>query len=98
MRNVITTYYIGLNDKDTHKQEKTTQEALNIIEDVMGLARIESYTTSTVEGHYKRELENTIKVELVGMILSEHYVNLLKDRLNQECIMVICKECESHFI
>lgn len=98
MRNIITTYYIGLNDKDTHKQEKTTQEALNIIEDVMDLAAIDSYTTSTVEGHHKRELENTIKLELAGMILSEHYVNLLKDRLNQECIMVICKECESHFI
>lgn len=98
MLKVLTTYYIGLNDKDTHKQEKTTQEALNIIEEVMDLAEIDSYTTSTVEGHYKRELENTIKVELVGMILSEHYVNLLKDRLNQECIMVICKECESHFI
>lgn len=98
MRNILTTYYIGLNDKDTHRQEKTTQEALNIIEDVMDLANIESYTTSIVQGHYKRELENTIKVELVGMILSEHYVNLLKDRLNQECIMELCKECESHFI
>ena len=98
MRNIITTYYIGLNDKDTHRQEKTTQEALNIIENVMDLAGIESYTTSTVEGHYKNELENTIKLELVGMILSEHYINLLKDRLNQECIMVICKECESHFV
>lgn len=98
MRNIITTYYIGLNDKDTHRQEKTTQEALNIIEDVMDLAAIESYTTSTAQGHYKRELENTIKVEIVGMVLSEHCINLLKDRLNQECIMVICKECESHFI
>lgn len=98
MRNIVTTYYIGLNDKDTHRQEKTTQEALNIIEDVMDLAGIESYTTSTAQGHYKRELENTIKVELVGMVLSEHYINLLKDRLNQECIMVICKECESHFV
>ena len=98
MRNIMTTYYIGLNDKDTHRQEKTTQEALNIIENVMDLAGIESYTTSTVEGYYKNELENTIKLELVGMILSEHYINLLKDRLNQECIMVICKECESHFV
>lgn len=98
MKKVLCSYYIGLKDKDTHKQEKTTQEALNIIEDVMDLTEIDSYTTSTVEGHYKNELETTIKVELVGMILSEHYVNLLKDRLNQECIMVICKECESHFI
>lgn len=98
MRNVITTYYIGLNDKDTHQQEKTTKEALNIIEDVMDSAGIDSYTTSLVQGHYKRELENTIKLELVRMILSEHDINLLKDRLNQECIMVICKECESHFI
>ena len=98
MRNISATYYIGLNDKDTHRQEKTTQEALNIIEDVMDLATIESYTTSIAQGHYKNELETAIKVELVGMILSEHYINLLKDRLNQECIMVICKECESHFV
>lgn len=98
MRNIITTYYIGLNDKDSHKQEKTIQEALNIIEEIMNLAGIDSYTTSTVEGHYKNELETTIKVELVGIALSQYYINLLKDRLNQECIMVICKECESHFI
>lgn len=98
MRNIITTYYIGLNDKDTHRQEKTTKEALNIIEEVMDSAGIDSYTTSIVQGHYKNELETTIKVELVGMILSEYYVNSLKDRLNQECIMVICKECESHFV
>lgn len=98
MRNIVTTYYIGLNDKDSHKQEKTTQEALNIIEDVMDLSGIESYTTNVAQGHYKRELENTIKVELAGMVLGENYINLLKDRLNLECIMVICKECESHFI
>lgn len=98
MRNILTTYYIGLNDKDTHRQEKTTQEALNIIEDVMDLAGVDSYTTSIVQGHYKRELENTIKVELVGMVLSEHYINLLKDRLNQECIMELCAETDYNFV
>lgn len=98
MNKVLCSYYIGLNDKDSHTQDIPTKEALNIIEDVMDLAGIDSYTTSIVQGHYKNELETTIKVELVGMILSEHYTNLLKDRLNQECIMVICKECESHFI
>lgn len=98
MKNIITTYYIGLNDKDTHRQEKTTQEALDIIEEVMDSAEIDSYTTSIVQGHYKNELENTIKLDIVGIALSEYYINLIKGRLNQECIMVICKECESHFI
>lgn len=98
MNNFIANYYIGLNDKDSHKQEKTTQEALNIIEEVMNSVGIDSYTTSVVQGHYKKELENTIKVELVGIALTVNTVNEIKRRLNQECIMVICKECESHFI
>lgn len=98
MRNILTTYYIGLNDKDTHRQEKTTQEALNIIEDVMDLAGVDSYTTGIVQGHYKRELENTIKVELVGIALSEYYINLIKGRLNQECIMELCSEVDCNFI
>lgn len=98
MRNILATYYIGLNDKDTHRQEKTTQEALNIIEDVMDLATIESYTTSIAQGHYKNELETAIKVELVGTVLSEHYIEIIKDRLNQECIMELCTETDCNFI
>lgn len=98
MLKVLTTYYIGLNDKDSHKQEKTTQEALNIIKDVMDLAEIDSYTTSTVEGHYKNELETTIKLELVGVELSQYYINLIKGRLNQECIMELCTETDCNFI
>ena len=98
MNKVLCSYYIGLNDKDTHKQEKTTQEALNIIEEVMDSAGIDSYTTSIVQGHYKNELENTIKLELVGIALSEYYINLIKGRLNQECIMELCSEVDCNFI
>lgn len=98
MLKVLTTYYIGLNDKNTHQQEKTTQESLNIIEEIMDSAGIDSYTTSIVQGHYKNELENTIKLELVGIALSQYYINLLKGRLNQDCIMELCTETDCNFI
>lgn len=98
MKKILFSYYIGLNDKDTHTQDITTKEALNIIEDVMELAGIESYTTSIVQGYYKRELENTIKLELVGAALSEYYINLIKGRLNQDCIMELCSEVDCNFI
>lgn len=98
MNKVLCSYYIGLNDKDSHKQDITTQEALNIIEEIMKNAGIESYTTSIVQGHYKNELENTIKLELVGIALSEYYINLIKGRLNQERIMELCTETDCNFI
>lgn len=98
MLKVLTTYYIGLNDKNSHAQDITTQEALNIIEEIMDNAGIDSYTTSIVQGHYKNELETTIKLELVGVALSQYYINLIKGRLNQECIMELCTETDCNFI
>lgn len=98
MNRVLCSYYIGLNGKDSHKQEKTTQETLNIIEEIMDSAGIDSYTTSVVQGHYKNELETTIKLELVGVALSQYYINLIKGRLNQECIMELCSEVDCNFI
>ena len=98
MNRVLCSYYIGLNDKDSHTQDITTKEALNIIEEIMNSAGIDSYTTSIVQGHYKNELETTIKLELVGIALSEYYLNLIKGRLNQECIMELCSEVDCNFI
>jgi len=98
MNRVLCSYYIGLNDKDSHTQDITTKEALNIIEEIMDSAGIDSYTTSIVQGHYKNELETTIKLELVGIALSEYYLNLIKGRLNQECIMELCSEVDCNFI
>ena len=98
MLKVLTSYYIGLNDKDSHKQEKTTQEALNIIEEIMDNAGIDSYTTSIVQGHYKNELETTIKLDIVGIALSQYYINQIKGLLNQECIMELCIETDRNFI
>ena len=98
MLKVLTTYYIGLNDKDSHTQDITTKEALNIIEEIMDSAGIDSYTTSIAQGHYKNELENTIKLEIIGIALSEYYINLIKGRLNQECIMELCTETDCNFI
>lgn len=98
MNKVLCSYYIGLNDKDTHKQEITINEALNFIGEVMSFAGIDSYTTSLVQGHYKNELENTIKLDIIGVALSQYYINSIKARLNQECIMELCSEVDCNFI
>lgn len=96
--NYIATYYIGFNDKDTHKQEHNGYELAKIINDIMELAKIESYTSSTVIGHYNGEIEHTYKLELVDMKLPTHSINLIKEKLNQECILEVITPCEYKFL
>ena len=98
MGNYITTYYIGSKDKDTHKQKLSGYEISKIINETLDYAGIDSYTTSNVIGHYKGEIEHTVKLELVNNRLSLYYLNVLKEKLNQECIMVLTKECDVEFI
>lgn len=96
--NYIATYYIGFNDKDTHKQELSGHELATIINDIMKFAKVESYTSSMVTGYYNGEIEHTYKLELVNMKLPTHSINLIKEKLNQECILEVITPCEYKFL
>ena len=84
------TLYVGLNDKDTKKQEVTTEHAMQVVSNVVG-----DNTIQVVHGHYTHDNgeqvnETTLKVEL--LFKQENDIRLycqdLKKLLNQESIAV----------
>jgi hypothetical protein len=77
--------YIGMNDKDLHKQ------VLDKAVFFAAIAReLESVTIFEAIGYYKGERENSLKLEIFGMS-HEELVTIARKLcidLNQECIIV----------
>lgn len=86
IKGILTTYYIGLNDKDLHKQLIDTHKAIEIIREVC-LIDTCSLTLDICSGIYKGETETTLKLELINDELSSKTLETLKEILNQECIL-----------
>ena len=87
--------YIGLNDKDTKRQELTNLDAKAEISTILFRYFPNGFTLQECQGMYRHEggtvvCENTIKVILfdyaIGLVLDA--VEDLKLKLNQECIAV----------
>ena len=97
-KDFISVYYIGLNDKDEHKQIYTTSTSLKIIQGCLSRNNVTEYTSSEVVGSYQGEKENTIKIELFNDKLSSRCIKDLKEVLNQECIAEVITECNIKFI
>ena len=95
------TLYVGLNDKDTKKQEVTTEQAKSIITSVIG-----DNTMQEVTGHYTHEDgtpvdETTLKVEIFRDSADRLKADCedLKRLLNQETIIAeVNRDIESLFI
>ena len=84
----MNTYYIGLNDKDTKRQEIPTDEAVKMIVDTIPC----DFTFSICNGVYTHKdgskvCEVTIKVESTKSLLI--YMEEIKSKLNQESILAI---------
>lgn len=84
------TLYVGLNDKDTKKQEVSTEHAMQVVSKVVG-----DNTMQVVHGHYTHDNgqevdETTLKVELLFKKQDDIrlYCQDLKRLLNQESIAV----------
>ena len=84
------TLYVGLNDKDSKKQEVKTEDAMRMVTNIVG-----DNTMQIVHGHYTHEdgtqvNETTLKIEL--LFTSDNkvkvYCNDIKRLLNQESIAV----------
>lgn len=91
--NYLTTYYIGLNDKDKHVQLYETQTMIRIICGCLKKHAVNNYTYSTVIGCYKGTLETTIKLELFNDKLTSDCIVDLEEVLNQECIAEVVTDC-----
>lgn len=97
--------YIGLNDKDTKRQELSNLEAKAEISAILFRYCPDGFTLQECQGMYKHDdgtvvCENTIKVILLGYNMSMIYeiIEDLKRKLNQECIAVERIETYTKFV
>lgn len=96
---------VGLNDKDTKKQEIATKVAMNIIEECLQV-HTDGYTISQTLGGYRHQdgshfvREKSIKIELLFIDYSvvETIAKELLVLLNQETIAYERVECNSTLI
>lgn len=98
-----TTLYIGLNDKDTKRQEINTTEAIKLLTNM--LTDIGGATIYEATGIYTHEngdiiIENTLRVELIGIeeniILNK--IKVLKLLFNQESIIKQTEEINTSIL
>lgn len=100
MKNLVT-LYIGMFDKDTKKQEYPIENFIKVLD-----SYFDCYTLTQCEGRYKHEdgtivNEPTLKIEILldnDLSFDTNIVELIKDRLNQECIMVTTQMLNVDFI
>lgn len=89
------TLYVGLNDKDSKKQEISTVEAYKVLQNILLSNNVEGATIFEAVGIYTHEdktviIENTLRIELVFIEKStvKAIVDTIKTVLNQESVFV----------
>lgn len=95
------TVYLGLNDRDSKKQEISTEDALLAVRDYL-LANFGFGTVSLATGYYthndgKKVAENTIRIELSGDGIREKIVKMKEHfeiYFNQESVFVTASAVE----
>lgn len=97
--------YIGLNDKDSKKQEISTRRAREEVIKILNNNNINGLTMYVVDGVFKHEdgtivFEKSLKVELIEVEESEVIKSIqeLKKALNQESILLEKEKKEISFI
>ena len=95
------TLFIGMNDKDTHKQELSTEEFRERIANTLGDCTIREGAT----GYYTHDngtkvIEKSLEVTKFGGTKKSivNMVKQLKQILNQECIILKTQISKSDFI
>lgn len=97
--------YIGLNDKDSKKQEVSTRRAKEKVIEILNDNNITGLTMYEVMGVFKHEdgfitFEKSLKVELLEVKENEVIKSIqeLKRALNQESILFEKEKKEINFI
>ena len=102
---IMKTLYIGLSDKDKSKQEIETATAVETIESVILLYTEYGATINTdYRGIYRyadgmRASEKTVAVMMIDVDRKtvETIADVLKDKLNQETILIVEEELKVVF-
>lgn len=81
-KNYLSVYYIGLNDKDTHKQKYNFNTYLKILNSILLEDDVTSYTITKATGFYKGEKENAIRLELLNDCLTQKAIDNIKEVFN----------------
>ena len=86
------TLIVGLNDKDSRRQEVSTSDAKRILADIV-LRYSDGATFTTCEGVYRHAdggvvFETSIKIEVFGITPDEalEICATVRETLNQECV------------
>ena len=101
------TYYIGMNDKDTYGKEMSDTEIINSFDELF-----ENYTFQYANGVYTmQETKETVKEQtfIITTFIDDcteatlrqhvqHNCSVLKDKLNQESILVEISKPEVMFL
>lgn len=97
--------YIGLNDKDSKKQEVSTRRAKEEVIKILNNNNITGLTMYEVMGVFKHEngqivFEKSLKIELLEVEENEVLKSIqeLKKALNQESILLEKEKKEINFI
>ena len=97
--------YIGLNDKDSKKQEVSTRKAKQEVIKILNNNNITGLTMYEVTGVFKHDngtivFEKSLKVELLEVEEEEvkKSIDELKKALNQESILLEKEEKEISFL
>lgn len=97
--------YIGLNDKDSKKQEVSTRRARQEVIKILNANNITGLTMYEVMGVFKHEdgtitFEKSLKVELLEVKKEDvkKSINELKKALNQESILLEEEQKKVNFI
>lgn len=91
-------YYIGLNDKDTHKRKYNYSTYIKLLRNILLKYNVLAYTFYKVTGSWRNELEETIKLELSDDFISNNCLLDIKEAFNQECILHIRVASDNMFI
>lgn len=92
---------IGLNDKDSKRQEISTIDAYKTIQNIVGDCTIQESTGIYTHIDGTQVLEKTLQVQVIdfkGDMDIEPIVHILKKALNQEAIVVVTERIDSKMI
>lgn len=99
---IKTTFYIGLNDKETKQQEISTIDAFKIITNILTDGATIKGNCKGIYKHKNGEqvIEETIEAFCFGLNdeKTQNIVDVLKKVLNQESILVIVENVNSRFM
>lgn len=97
--------YIGLNDKDSKKQEISTRRAKEEVIKILNNNNINGLTMYVVDGVFKHEtgeivFEKSLKVELIEVEEKDILKSIqeLKKALNQESVLLEKEKKEINFL